>query len=254
MEKIDTLVQKYIQFFSNSIKVEKLNYGYAISVPLLDRHNDCLEFYVDFNDDGTIHLTDDGYTLDELETYGIKFNKKNTKKNTYFNTILNVNNIKINDNMELVKDFKEEDFAFETQLFIQGMINIGDFYLTDNKGTQDNFFDKLESILINLSLPYKKDVTLKGNNKVSTTFNYRIDGHDHSVYTKIISNTKNDAYASMFVWENIPEKEKGNDVMLLIVKKDSGIDDDFLSLTEEKGIGVASRKNEQDILNKLKAI
>ncbi len=256
MEKIDKLIQMYLQFFNSNVKAEKLNYGYAISVPLLDRHNDCLEFYVDFNKDGTIHLSDDGYTLEELEDYGIKFNRKNTKRNNQLNTILNINNMKITDDLELVKDCTEENFGFEVNSFIQGLLTIGDFYLTDTKGSQDSFFETFETIIEDLSLSYEKNVTLLGKSDTPLNFNYKIYGNDHAIYTKI-ENNKKDAYSSMFLWEDVSEEDKGDDILLIVIKRgadNAETDESLKKLIKGKGVDVVSFNNKDDLKRKIKAV
>ncbi|MCH7567122.1 MAG: DUF1828 domain-containing protein, partial [Nitrospirae bacterium] len=54
------------------LKVTELDGSCQISTPFLDRHNDAIEIFVE-KKDGSLRLTDDGYTIRDLRASGMEF-------------------------------------------------------------------------------------------------------------------------------------------------------------------------------------
>ena len=65
------LVNAYIEWLKQKISVKDIEGVCEITTPFLDRHNDHLQIYVKRTGD-TLILTDDGYTIRDLELSGFK--------------------------------------------------------------------------------------------------------------------------------------------------------------------------------------
>lgn len=250
-ENIKKLIFEYIRFFENRINIEELNNSIAVSIPLLDMHNDCLEFYIEYNNDKTIHLTDDGYLLSELDDIGVSFSKKTSKRNELLYEVLNINNIKLKDNLELTKDFDISRFNIELNSFIQGMVNISNFYLLSSNNVKDTFVNDFESFLNTISNSFKKNVNLPCKSKCTITFDYQIIGKEKSKYVKVHSNSNNNALASILLWDDVSSNDKKDDSMVIVIKNDEKMDDSFYNLSKSHNVDVALWKDKNELLEKL---
>lgn len=69
VEEIRKLTDEYIKWLNSKISLRQFGEWIEITTPYLDRHNDYIQIYVKKTDNGYL-LTDDGYTLSDLEDTG----------------------------------------------------------------------------------------------------------------------------------------------------------------------------------------
>ncbi|MBI4483952.1 MAG: DUF1828 domain-containing protein [Acidobacteria bacterium] len=60
------------------LKITQLDGSCQISTPFLGRHHDAIEIYVE-KKDGSLRLTDDGYTVRDLRSSGMEFTTEKRK-------------------------------------------------------------------------------------------------------------------------------------------------------------------------------
>src|SRR5438093_11227809 len=81
------LISDYLRWLKEGLEVSELEGGGCkIATPFLDRHNDEIEIYVERRNGGLL-LTDDGYTLSDLEASGMTLSTG--KRKAHLQTILN---------------------------------------------------------------------------------------------------------------------------------------------------------------------
>ena len=68
----ERLIAEYLGWLTQGLRVNELEACCRISTPFLDRHNDEIEIYVEKRNSGIV-LTDDGYTIADLEATGMSF-------------------------------------------------------------------------------------------------------------------------------------------------------------------------------------
>ena len=71
LENIATCIHRYGEWFNREMTVRDIGDAIEITVPLLDRHNDCLQVYARQDGDSLV-LTDDGHTIGDLEMSGVE--------------------------------------------------------------------------------------------------------------------------------------------------------------------------------------
>ncbi len=80
MTDINQLVEEYIQWLKDKTILRSLKGWTEITTPHLDRHNEYIQIYVKSEDDGGVVLTDDAYTIDDLETSGCSIDSSPKRK------------------------------------------------------------------------------------------------------------------------------------------------------------------------------
>ena len=86
MSDVSTLLDNYWSWLKDNTHVRAIEDWYEITTPYLDRHNDFVQLYAKL-DGGHYVLTDDSYTLTDLEFSGCKIDSP--KRQRLLETTLN---------------------------------------------------------------------------------------------------------------------------------------------------------------------
>ena len=84
--EIDDLVARYHAWLRDRTVLKKIGRWTEITTPFLDRHNDCIQIYAQ-QDQAGLMLTDDAYTLNDLEMSGCSLDSP--KRREMLRTTLN---------------------------------------------------------------------------------------------------------------------------------------------------------------------
>ena len=71
IDDIRALLDDYATWLRDKTSLRQVSDWVEITTPYLDRHNDYIQIYAKRTDGGLV-LTDDGYTIDDLEQSGCK--------------------------------------------------------------------------------------------------------------------------------------------------------------------------------------
>lgn len=119
------LVNAYIEWLRERIKVDDIKGVCEITTPFLDRHNDHLQIYVKKTDGGLV-LTDDGYTISDLRLSGCEFTTE--KRRQMLHSILNGFGVRLIEN-ELVVSARPDNFPQKKHNLIQAILSINDLFV-----------------------------------------------------------------------------------------------------------------------------
>ncbi len=119
------LVNAYIEWLRERIKVEDIKGVCEITTPFLDRHNDHLQIYVKKSDGGLV-LTDDGYTISDLRLSGCEFTTE--KRRQMLHSILNGFGIRLIED-ELIVEATLDNFPQKKHNLIQAILSINDLFV-----------------------------------------------------------------------------------------------------------------------------
>ena len=170
MKDIKKLMSKYFDFLNSNFDIEKIEKNiYKITTPFLDRRNDHITVYAIINND-KIKLTDDSYTIDDLELEGIKFEGKREEE---LKTILNGYGI-YKENNELFVITDENSFPRRKHNFLQALININDMYLLASPRVSSIFLDDIKEYFDEKELIYTQNISIEGKSKISHKFDFLI--------------------------------------------------------------------------------
>jgi len=220
LKNIKELMNKYFEFLHSSFEIETIDKNiYKITTPFLDRRNDHITIYaIVFND--KIKLTDDSYTIEDLELEGIKFEGKRKKE---FETILNGYGVYKEKN-ELFVIANEETFARKKHNFIQALININDMYLLSFPRISTIFLDDIKDFFDEKKLIYTQNVLIEGKSKISHKFDFlipkQIRFNKAEALIKAINNPKvENIRAYLFSFEDIRKVGRNEDGFFILNDK-----------------------------------
>jgi len=119
------LVNAYIEWLRERIKVEDIKGVCEITTPFLDRHNDHLQIYVKKSNSGLV-LTDDGYTISDLRLSGCEFTTE--KRRQMLHSILNGFGVRLIED-ELVVEARPDNFPQKKHNLIQAILSVNDLFV-----------------------------------------------------------------------------------------------------------------------------
>ena len=126
IQDIQKLLDDYTAWLRDKTSLRQLDDWIEITTPYLDRHNDYVQIYAR-KANGAFILTDDGYTIDDLEQSGCKLNSP--KRQDLLKMTLNGFGIQLNGNA-LEVHATPDNFALRKHNLVQAMLAVNDmFYL-----------------------------------------------------------------------------------------------------------------------------
>jgi len=126
MQDIQRLMDAYHAWLKDKSVLRQIDQWVEITTPYLDRHNDYVQIYAKPANGGFM-LTDDGYTIDDLEQSGCKLESR--KRQDLLKMTLNGFGVQL-DGKALQVHASPDNFALRKHNLIQAMLAVNDmFYL-----------------------------------------------------------------------------------------------------------------------------
>lgn len=126
IQDIQRLLDTYYAWLKDRTALRQIADWVEITTPYLDRHNDYFQIYAK-RANGVYLLTDDGYTIDDLENSGCKL--QSPKRQELLKMTLNGFGVQLQGN-RLEVHASPENFALRKHNLVQAMLAVNDmFYL-----------------------------------------------------------------------------------------------------------------------------
>ncbi len=123
---IQLLLDNYARWLKDKTVLRQIDDWVEITTPYLDRHNDSLQIYAKRTNGGYV-LTDDGYTINDLEQSGCKLESR--KRHDLLKMTLNGFGVQMDGN-SLQVHASTENFPLRKHNLVQAMLAVNDmFYL-----------------------------------------------------------------------------------------------------------------------------
>ncbi len=126
IQDIQRLLGEYHAWLKDKTVLRQIDDWVEITTPYLDRHNDYIQIYARKENSGYI-LTDDGYTIEDLESNGCKL--ESSKRQELLNMTLNGFGVRL-EGKALRVHSSYENFALRKHNLLQAILAVNDlFYL-----------------------------------------------------------------------------------------------------------------------------
>ncbi len=180
-----------------------------ITTPFLDRHNDYIQIYARQRDEQW-ELTDDGYTLLDLQASGCDVSSKKRSK------LLEVTLRRLGVTREghaLTVRAGSDDFPQKKHDLVQAMLAVGDLFHTASATVFSLFLEEVSQWLDEHDVRYVEDAKFTGTSGYSHHFDFVIPGH-RDVPERMLEaiNRPNRSTIVQFImaWEDIREVRPAN--------------------------------------------
>ncbi len=247
MKDIKTLIDSYIKYIHSDFQIDKIDKNvYEVITPFLDRRNDMISIYVQIDNDN-IQLTDDGYTLNDLEMSGIDITSK--KRDAEIKSILLGHGVKVeNGAISAVAD--QETFPKKQHGLIQAILSINDLYLTSRTNILSLFTEEISSFFDENDIIYVANTSIEGASGFSHKFDFvmpkQVTKNKKESLIKAINNPKkNNIETTIFAFEDTIGRSDDN--YILINDYDKNIGDDIYKALREYDITPLMWSNKDEI-------
>lgn len=172
MLNADSFIDKYIKWLKQNTKALNLSDGIVeITTPFLDRHNDSIQIYVVQDGDGYT-LTDDGYTIADLEISGLLFNTNKRKQE--LEIILNGFGIQLGENGALYCKCNDSNFPAKKHNLMQSILAVNDLFVLSRPNVASFFAQDVESFLADNDIRYTSNVKFTGKSGFDHAYDFVI--------------------------------------------------------------------------------
>ena len=164
------LVDGYFAWLRDRTLFRHLQDWVQITTPYLDRHNDYLQIYMKRHNGG-FFLTDDGYTVTDLELSGCKLESE--KRQQLLKLTLHGFGVQLQDDA-LVIQTSRENFPVSKHNLIQAMLAVNDLFYLAAPFVKSLFYEDVVSWLDENEIRYSPKLKITGKSGYDHVFDFII--------------------------------------------------------------------------------
>lgn len=166
--EVQQLLDDYLKWLKEKTVLRQIDEWIEITTPYLDRHNDCLQIYARKNGAGYL-LTDDGYTINDLEHSGCKLDTR--KRLELLKLTLNGFGVQHRDNA-LEVHASSENFALRKHNLVQAMLAVNDMFFLATPMVASLFYEDVVIWLDEYEVRYTPNVKFTGKSGYDHVFDF----------------------------------------------------------------------------------
>ena len=201
------LVNGYVSWLKEELRIEQLDSSCVISTPFLDRHNDEIEIYIEKRGDA-LWLTDDGYTLSDLRHSSVALDTD--KRQRHLRSIIQGFGVR-NDGEELCVSTTPKDFPQRKHNLIQAILAVNDMFVMGEESVLQLFKEDVEKFLRLKGVAPFRDFKLSGYSGFDHKFDFGIQprGDKPEGVIQAVNRLTKDRAASLAFMVSDVERERG---------------------------------------------
>ncbi|MBQ9535412.1 MAG: DUF1829 domain-containing protein [Clostridia bacterium] len=248
-----SFIDTYVSWLKQNMTALQLDSGAVeISSPFLDRHNDYIQIYVVKDNNGFI-LTDDGYTISDLELSGLSFNTPKRKEE--LQTILRSFGISLDDKGNMFCKCNQSNYPFKKHSLIQAVLAVNDLFVLSQPNIASFFMQDVESFLRDHDVRYTKNIKFTGKSGFDHAYDFVIPQSKASPdrLVKAINNLERTTTQSViFAWSDTIQTRNPNTKLYTFVNDvEKRVPDTCLDALKEYGIVPVTWSQRENSINEL---
>jgi hypothetical protein len=170
IQDIQRLMDAYHLWLKDKSMLRQIDSWVEITTPYLDRHNDYVQIYAKKENNGFL-LTDDGYTIDDLEHSGCKLETR--KRQDLLKTTINSFGIQL-EGHALKVVATPENFALRKHNLLQAILAVNDLFYLASTAVASLFYDDVVNWLDQSDIRYTPKVKFTGKSGYDHLFDFVI--------------------------------------------------------------------------------
>ncbi|MCY4070326.1 MAG: DUF1828 domain-containing protein [Chloroflexi bacterium] len=204
------LKERYFSWLKEKTTLQAIDNWVEVTTPFLDRHNDYMQIYVRRDETG-YRLTDDGYTISDLEMSGCHLDTP--KRQNLLATTLRGFGIQIDkQSNELFVNASDQSFPVRKHRLIQAMLAVNDLFYLASPYVASFFLEDVESWLDSHGIRYSPRLKLTGASGFDHHFDFVIPKSSEKPERVLLSLNRPDranAERAVFAWEDTKSARSG---------------------------------------------
>src|SRR5579872_634110 len=200
--EIEKLLNEYRAWLKDKTTLREVGDSWLeITTPYLDRHNDALQIYVRQSNGGYL-LSDDSYTIHDLEASGCNINTE--KRKDLLTMTLNGFGVKLNDE-SLEVHATSENFPLRKHNLIQAMLAVNDLFYLAKPVVESLFYEDVVAWLDANDIRYTPKPKFTGTSGYDHLFDFvvpRSRRQPERIVQAINRPTRDTAEAFIHAWSD----------------------------------------------------
>jgi hypothetical protein len=168
IDDVQALLDQYVAWLREKTTLRQINDWVEITTPYLDRHNDHLQIYARRRNGGFV-LTDDGYTLQDLEQSGCKLDSG--RRQGLLKMTLNGFGVQLNDRA-LEVHTSPDNFGLRKHNLVQAMLAVNDLFYLASPMVASFFYEDVVAWLDLAEIRYTPKVKFTGRSGYDHLFDF----------------------------------------------------------------------------------
>lgn len=169
-DEIRELTDAYFAWLKDKTSLRQIEEWTEITTPFLDRHNDYIQLFAKKMDQGFL-LTDDRYTLEDLEQSGCHLDSP--KRQQLLRSTLNGFGIQLQDMALSVHAFAD-NFALRKHNLIQAILAVNDFFYLASPMVSSLFWEDVGAWLDHCDIRFTPNVKFNGKSGYDHLYDFVI--------------------------------------------------------------------------------
>lgn len=251
-----TFSNLYANWIKENIQETQIdNNTFRITTPFLDRNNDAIEVYVIKKDNDSIIITDDGYTMSELESSGFNF-KSSKKRKQALDLILNSHGVLIDENNSLLVNANLSNYPIKKHMLTQCMIKISDLFVLSQSNVKSFFLEDVRNFFEKHEIRYTEGPSFIGKSKLINNFDFVIPHYKNAPerIIRVVNDSRLDyAKSIIFSWEDIKDVRSNSVLYTFINDENKAPSKDVLNALSEYNIKYVLWNERNNYIDELSA-
>ncbi len=206
LQEIEKLLSDYRAWLKDKTTLREIDQSWVeITTPFLDRHNDALQIYARA-ENGSYVLTDDSYTVHDLEASGC--NLSTEKRKDLLKMTLNGFGVRMN-NDALEVHASPENFPSRKHNLIQAILTVNDLFYLASPIVESLFFEDVVAWLEANDIRYTPKAKLTGISGFDHLFDFVIPKSPRKQPERILQAinrpTRDSAESFIYAWTDTRE-------------------------------------------------
>jgi len=199
MTEVQQLLNQYVAWLKDKTSLRQVKDWVEITTPYLDRHNDYLQIYAKDHNGGLL-LTDDSYTIGDLERSGCKLDSPKRKK--LLEITLNGFGVALN-GTALEVHATRDSFALRKHNLVQAMLAVNDMFYLAAPMVTSLFYEDVVAWLDLNEVRYTPKVKFTGKSGYDHLFDFVIPKsrvQPERILRAVNRPSKDAAQSMVFAW------------------------------------------------------
>ncbi|MGC6411199.1 MAG: DUF1828 domain-containing protein [Candidatus Puniceispirillaceae bacterium] len=196
-QEVETLTKSYLQWLGDKTDIEQVSDDFVtITTPQLDRHNDALQIIVTRDKDGVYTLSDDGWTIMDLQASGCEINS--SKRSSLLSEITNGFGVRVEDGV-LLATTSAKTFSEKKHDLLQAMLSVNDLFFTSSTYARSFFMEDVGNWFENNDIIYSPSVKFTGKSGLTHQFDFLVPGRGNDNMIKTMNNPTNQSAKNLIM-------------------------------------------------------
>lgn len=170
IEDIQRMIDGYLAWLKDKTSLREVGDWVEITTPSLDRHNDLIQIYVK-RENGHFILSDDGYTLQDLELSGCKLDSP--KRQDLLKMTLNGFGVQRREDALEIRA-TEENFPLKKHSLLQAMLGVNDLFYLAAPHVSSLFYEDVVAWMNENDIRYVENAKFTGKTGYDHLFEFVI--------------------------------------------------------------------------------